>query len=66
MENVKFTSNFKLIQVMQSIRERIFNPTKHEKTVARTSNPFAQTSFKGNVLTADVFVSENAKEKQNT
>jgi len=49
---------------ISSIRERIFNPTKHEKTVARTSNPFAQTSFKGNVLTADVFVSENAKEKQ--
>lgn len=52
---------------ISSIRERIFNPTKHEKTVARTSNPFAQTSFKGNVLTADVFVSENSKEnnKQN-
>lgn len=44
---------------ISSIRERIFNPTKHEKTVARSSNPFAQTSFKGNVLTADVFVSEN-------
>ena len=52
---------------ISSIRERIFNPTKHEKTVARSSNPFAQTSFKGNVLTADVFVSENdkSKEKQN-
>ncbi len=52
---------------ISSIRERIFNPTKHEKTVARSSNPFAQTSFKGNVLTADVFVSENDKtnEKQN-
>ncbi len=44
---------------ISSIRERIFNPTKHEKSVARSSNPFAQTSFKGNVLTADVFVSEN-------
>lgn len=49
---------------ISSIRERIFNPTKHEKIVARTSNPFAQTSFKGNVLTADVFVSENAKENK--
>ncbi len=48
---------------ISSIRERIFNPTRHESTVARSSNPFAQTSFKGNVLTADVFVSENAKEK---
>lgn len=46
---------------ISSIRERIFNPTKHEKTVARSSNPFAQASFKGNVLTADVFVSENSK-----
>lgn len=49
---------------ISSIRERLFNPTKHEKSVARSSNPFAQTSFKGNVLTADVFVSENSKEKQ--
>ena len=50
---------------ISSIRERIFNPTKHEATVARSSNPFAQTSFKGNVLTADVFVSENDKSKEN-
>lgn len=49
---------------ISSIRERLFNPTKHEKSVARSSNPFAQTSFKGNVLTADVFVSEDSKEKQ--
>ena len=48
---------------ISSIRERIFNPTKHEATVARSSNPFAQKSFKGNVLTADVFVSENDKSK---
>lgn len=40
------------------------HPTKHEKSVARSSNPFAQTSFKGNVLTATVFVSEDSKEKQ--
>jgi len=50
---------------ISSIRDRIFNPTKHETTVARSSNPFAQTSFKGNVLTADVFVSENTKSTNN-
>ena len=33
---------------ISSIRERIFNPTKHEKTVARTSNPFAQPSYQQN------------------
>lgn len=42
---------------ISGIRERIFNNTKHEQTVARSSNPFAQTSLKGNVLTADVFES---------
>jgi hypothetical protein len=36
-----------------SIRQRLFNTTKYEKTVTRQSNPFA--SFKGNVLNADVF-----------
>ena len=40
---------------ISGLRERIFNGTKHEQTVARSSNPFAATSFKGNVLTADVF-----------
>lgn len=40
---------------ISELRERIFNGTRHEKTVARSSNPFAGTSFKGNVLTADVF-----------
>lgn len=50
---------------ISGIRERIFNNTKHEHTVARSSNPFAVTSFKGNVLTADVFApeKENKKEK---
>ncbi len=41
------------------IGQRIFNSSLHEKTVARSSNPFAASSFKGNVLTADVF--ENSK-----
>lgn len=46
-----------------SIRERLFNTSKHEQTTQRTSNPFAASSFKGNVLTADVFES-STKEKQ--
>lgn len=46
---------------ISGIRERIFNSTKHEQTVARSSNPFAVTSFKGNVLTADVFAPEKEK-----
>ncbi len=46
---------------ISSIRERIFNNTTHEKTVARSSNPFAQSSFKGNVLTADVFEAKESK-----
>ncbi len=48
---------------ISSIRERIFNSTKNEKVVARSSNPFAATSFKGNVLTADVFASEKNESK---
>lgn len=43
-----------------SIRERIFNTTKHEENVARpknqtSQNPFAQMN--GNLLNADVYVS---------
>jgi len=41
-----------------SIRERLFNTSKHEQTTQRNNtNPFAATTFKGNVLTADVFES---------
>lgn len=41
-----------------SIRERLFNTSKHESSTQRnSSNPFAASSFKGNVLTADVFES---------
>ena len=51
---------------ISNIRERIFNTSKHEASVARpansVSNPFAATTFKGNVLTADVF--EPAKPKE--
>ena len=46
-----------------SIRERLFNTSKHEQTTQRnSSNPFAATSFKGNVLTADVFESSSKKD----
>ena len=35
-----------------AIRERLFNTSKHEQTTQRnSSNPFAASSFKGNVLT---------------
>lgn len=48
-----------------SIRERLFNTSKHEVTTQRnTSNPFAAASFKGNVLTADVFESSAKKSAQ--
>ena len=43
-----------------SIRERLFNTSKHEIATQRnSSNPFAASSFKGNVLTADVFEASN-------
>lgn len=45
-----------------SIRERLFNTSRHETTTQRSSNPFAASSFKGNVLTADVFESSTKKE----
>ncbi len=51
-----------------SIRARIFNTSKHEASTQRNSNstnPFAASSFKGNVLTADVFESSNNKNDNN-
>lgn len=51
-----------------SIRERLFNTSKHETNTQRNSNstnPFAASSFKGNVLTADVFESSNKKNDSN-
>lgn len=49
-----------------AIRERLFNTSKHEQTTQRnSSNPFAATSFKGNVLTADVFESSSKKNDNN-
>ena len=48
-----------------SIRERLFNTSKHEQTTQRnSSNPFAANSFKGNVLTADVFESSTKQNNQ--
>ncbi len=47
-----------------AIRERLFNTSKHEQSTQRNStNPFAATSFKGNVLTADVFESSSNKDE---
>mgnify|MGYP002765185036 CR=1 FL=1 len=51
---------------VSSIRERIFNTSKHESVTQRnSSNPFAASSFKGNVLTADVFESSAKKSNNN-
>jgi len=48
-----------------AIRERLFNTSKHEQTTQRSTNPFAASTFKGNVLTADVFES-STKQNQPT
>ena len=49
-----------------AIRERLFNTSKHEAATQRnSSNPFAASSFKGNVLTADVFESSSKKNDSN-
>ena len=45
-----------------AIRERLFNTSRHEQATQRSTNPFAASTFKGNVLTADVFESST---KQN-
>ena len=46
-----------------AIRERLFNTSKHEQSTNRSTNPFASSSFKGNVLTADVFESSTKNNK---
>lgn len=46
------------ISAIENFKNRIFNATKHEQNVQRAgsnTNPFKATSFKGNVLTADIF-----------
>jgi len=46
-----------------SIRERLFNTSRHEQTTQRSTNPFSASSFKGNVLTADVFESSTKQDQ---
>ena len=53
------------ISAIENFKNRIFNATKHEQNVQRAgsnTNPFKATSFKGNVLTADVFESSKKAE----
>ncbi len=47
-----------------AIRQRLFNTSKNETSTQRSTNPFAASSFKGNVLTADVFESSAKKNAQ--
>lgn len=49
------------IEKINQLSHRIFNTTLTEKTVARTSNPFAKSNFQKNILTEDVFESSNKK-----
>ncbi len=53
------------IERINQLSHRIFNTSVTEKTVARSSNPFAASNFQKNVLNADSFVSSTAKEKLN-
>lgn len=47
------------------IGQKIFNHTP-SKTVAKSTNPFAASTFKGNVLTADVFETKSASKNKLT
>ena len=47
------------IQKISQLSHRIFNTSVNEKTVARSSNPFAASNFQKNILTEDVFESAN-------
>lgn len=50
-----------------SIRERIFNTTRHEENVARPKNQVSQNPFanmNGNLLNADVYVSSKANQAE--
>lgn len=51
------------IERINQLSHRIFNTSITEKTVARSSNPFAASNFQKNILTEDVFESSSAKEK---
>jgi hypothetical protein len=50
------------IQKINQLSHRIFNTSLTEKTVARSSNPFAASNFQKNILTEDVFESSKSKE----
>ena len=47
---------------IQKIGQKIFTP---KNTIAKSSNPFAASTFKGNVLTADVFETKAKATKKN-
>ena len=50
---------------ISKIGQKIFTP-KTQKTVSTISNPFSVKSFKGNVLTADVFETKTTKKNKLT
>ena len=49
--------------IIAKIGQVLNTPIKIKKTVNHSSNPFAPSTFKGNVLTADVYESSKAKNK---
>ena len=51
------------IERIGQLSHRIFNTSATEKNVCRNSNPFAKSNFQKNILTEDVFESN---EKKNT
>lgn len=50
---------------IEKIGSKIFTP-KANKTIAKSTNPFAKSTFKGNVLTADVFEVKATKQNKLT
>lgn len=50
------------IEKINQLSHRIFNTSVTEKSVARSSNPFAASNFQKNILTEDVFESSKSKE----
>ena len=51
------------VEKINQLSHRIFNTSLNEKTVARSSNPFAASNFQKNILTEDVF--ESSKKENN-
>lgn len=54
------------VEKINQLSHRIFNTTLNEKTVARSSNPFAASNFQKNILTEDVFESSKKQTTGNT